>query len=278
MTTIHHLDCGTMCPFAGGAFGGALSPERLVAHCLLVERPDGLVLVDTGFGTDDVRSPRERLGSLFLGLTRPRLEREQTALAHVERLGFDRRDVRDIVVTHLDLDHAGGLSDFPDATVHVYEPEHHAAMDGPTLAERRRYRALQLSHGPKWRRYSPEGDTWRGLGAVRALSDDVLLVPTVGHSRGHVAVAVRDGDGYLLHAGDAYFHHEEMAASPRCPAGLRAFQSIVAFDDRLRLQNQAVLRDIARDHADVRVFSAHSEHELLSLRRERAERGPAAVA
>ena len=51
-----------------------------------------------------------------------------------------------------------------------------------------------------------------------------------------------------------------------------------AFDDRLRLQNQAVLRDIARDHADVRVFSAHSEHELLSLRRERAERGPAAVA
>jgi glyoxylase-like metal-dependent hydrolase (beta-lactamase superfamily II) len=205
-------------------------------------------------------------------MARPRLDLEQTALAHVERLGFDRRDVRDIVVTHLDLDHAGGLSDFPDATVHVYEPEHHAATVGPTLAERRRYRALQLSHGPKWQRYTLEGDTWRGLRAVRALSDDVLLVPTVGHSRGHVAVAVRDGDGYLLHAGDAYFHHEEMSAPPRCPSGLRAFQSLVAFDDRLRVENQGVLRELARDHADVRVFSAHSEHELLLLRQERAAR------
>ena len=51
---IHHLDCGTMCPRAAGYVG--LVDERggeLVAHCLLIEGDDGLVLIDTGYGTGD---------------------------------------------------------------------------------------------------------------------------------------------------------------------------------------------------------------------------------
>jgi hypothetical protein len=67
---IHHLDCGTMCPFGGGLVSGEgiFSSAKMVAHCLLVERENGLLLVDTGFGLDDVRSPAERLGaSVSLG-------------------------------------------------------------------------------------------------------------------------------------------------------------------------------------------------------------------
>ena len=47
----------------------------------------------------------------------------------VEALGYSARDVRHIVVTHLDPDHAGGLSDFPDAEVHIFRAEHKAAME-----------------------------------------------------------------------------------------------------------------------------------------------------
>jgi len=42
---------------------------------------------------------------------------------------------------------------------------------------------------------------------VRALPgarDDVLLIPLPGHSRGHCGVAVKTGEGWLLHCGDAY--------------------------------------------------------------------------
>ena len=177
---IHHLNLVTMCPFGGrlvsGGQGPVLATGELVAHALLVETPrDGLVLVDTGIGLDDMRAPRRRLGIGFFELARPRLDLEQTAARQVERLGFKREDVRHIVPTHLDVDHAGGLPDFPDAKVHVHRKERDAALTRPTFKERERYRPKQLAHGPKWEVYDDGGDTWRGLGALKAIAEDVLL-------------------------------------------------------------------------------------------------------
>ena len=264
---IHHLNCGTMCPFGGGLVsGGPLTePAKLVCHCLLVERPEGLVLVDTGLGLADMASPKARLGRSFVALTRPRFDAEDTAIRQIERLGFDPRDVRDVVVTHLDLDHAGGLSDFPEARVHVFAPEHRAATSPPTLAERHRYRAAQFAHDPKWVVHELAGESWEGFDAVRVLFDDVLLVPLTGHSRGHSAVAVRNGEGWLLHAGDAYFHQNEMREPPSCPPGLAVFQIALSFDERTRLENQRRLRALVAEKSHVRVFSAHSPEELARL-------------
>jgi glyoxylase-like metal-dependent hydrolase (beta-lactamase superfamily II) len=264
---IHHFDAGTMCPLSArliNGHGGWLSPAKMVCHCLLVETSDGLVLVDTGLGTGDLQDPKGRLGGMFVAVTRPVLRREQTALAQVERLGFRRQDVRHVVPTHLDLDHVGGLSDFPDAQVHVFEPELKAATERPSFGERHRYREAQFAHGPRWEIHRLEGDTWLGFDRVRVIADDVALVPLVGHTRGHCAVAVRDGAGWLLHAGDAYFFHGEVDPDrPRSTPGLALFQRLVAIDDDARRKNQARLRELVRGHgSDVRVFSAHDPVEL----------------
>ena len=74
--TVHHLNCATMRP--RGSLGGRLAPAHVVAHCLLVERPDGLLLVDTGFGTADVADPR-RLGRPFSPRRGPALDPAETA-------------------------------------------------------------------------------------------------------------------------------------------------------------------------------------------------------
>jgi glyoxylase-like metal-dependent hydrolase (beta-lactamase superfamily II) len=102
---------------------------------------------------------------------------------------------------------------------------------------------------------------------VRIIADDVALVPLVGHTRGHCGVAVRDGAGWLLHAGDAYFFHGEVDPQrPRSTPGLALFQRLVAIDDRARRKNQARLRELVRDHgSEVRVFSAHDPVELEAL-------------
>ena len=113
ITRVHHLNCGTMRPL--GRQLSAVMPRDLVAHCLLVERPDGLTLVDTGIGVADVQQRAARLGRAFMLLVGPVLDPAETASAQVSALGFAPGDVTDIVLTHLDPDHSGGLADFPHA-------------------------------------------------------------------------------------------------------------------------------------------------------------------
>ncbi|MEV6205840.1 MBL fold metallo-hydrolase [Kitasatospora sp. NPDC051914] len=269
---VHHLDCATMCPIGGRLLLGSGGPlvGRLSAHCLLIEGPTGLILVDTAFGADDVADPR-RLGRQFLSVVRPRLDLARTALHQVRALGYRPEDVRHIVLTHLDLDHAGGIGDFPHARIHVLDDELRAARARSTRAERDRYLPAQWAHGPLWVEHPRERATesWYGLQGIRILPGevpDLLLVPLAGHSRGHCGVAVREADGWLLHCGDAYFSHTDVdPRSPRRPLGLTAFQRLVAVDDRARRETLERLCDLRRTHADeVRLICAHDPFDLTA--------------
>ncbi|WP_033295805.1 MBL fold metallo-hydrolase [Amycolatopsis jejuensis] len=272
---VHHFNCGTMHPPGGRLLDGRpglLRRSEIVAHCLLVETANALVLVDTGFGTRGVTEPRRWLGGPFLTMVGGRPAEEETAVAQIRALGHDPADVRHIVMTHLDVDHAGGLADFPDATVHVRTTERRAAANPKNYQEKARYRAVQFAHSPLWSTYDEAGETWFGFEAVRplrGLPPEILLVPLPGHTHGHAGVAVDTGDGWLLHAGDAYFFHGEVApVHPHCPPGMRAFEVLNQMDGRTRRTNLARLRTLARDHPDeVTVFSAHSQTEFQALRR-----------
>jgi glyoxylase-like metal-dependent hydrolase (beta-lactamase superfamily II) len=266
---IHHLSCGSLCPHGGrliGGDGGPLARSKVICHCLLIESSDGLVLVDTGFGTGDARNPAQ-LGQPFRALLSPRPRYEETALAQVEALGFAAADVRRIVATHLDPDHAGGLPDFPDAEVHVLAPELAAALN-PSLRDRSRYRRAHIGHGPRWVEHRSEagGDRWFGFESVRILPGldvEAALIPLIGHSLGHTGVAIKTGDRWLLHCGDAYFNHGELTTPPRCPPMLSVFQRLLAADNGARTANAGRLRELAAGHGDeVDLFSAHDPHEL----------------
>ena len=251
---------------AAGRVG--LVPRELVAHCLLVETGDRVVLVDSGFGTDDVRERGRRIGRLSPVLIGFDLAHDEPAVRQLPGLGVDPASVTDVVLTHLDLDHAGGLPDFPQARVHVHATELEAARH-PRPDERLRYVSAQWAHGPRWEEHAEGGEQWFGFGGVTPVTEDVLLVPLHGHSRGHSAVAVRrpGGQGWLLHAGDAYFHHGDLYTPRTCPPGLKAFQRLVAADNRTRLENLARLQALHAEHRDeVTVFSAHDKQEYDALR------------
>ena len=74
-----------------GRTGGIFRRGRLCCHCLLVETEQGLVLIDTGFGLEDVRNPQARLSRLFLALLSPDFREEMTAVRQIERLAGPRR-------------------------------------------------------------------------------------------------------------------------------------------------------------------------------------------
>lgn len=134
---IHHLNCASSDPFV---LSGRILRDRIVCHCLLIETERSLVLVDTGLGRAALSDPRSLFGSVDLWMSRPLLDPDEPAIQQIARLGYKSADVRDIILTHLDSDHAGGLADFPHARVHVHTPEHRAAMSPATGLERFRYR------------------------------------------------------------------------------------------------------------------------------------------
>jgi glyoxylase-like metal-dependent hydrolase (beta-lactamase superfamily II) len=213
----------------------------------------------------------------------PLLDMGETAVAQVRALGLAPADVRDIALTHMDLDHAGGIADFPEARIHVRREERDAALARAGSLEQRRYRPGHFAHGPRFAPFAAGGERWFGFEGVRELfpgEPDVLLVPLPGHTIGHTGVAVRGADGWLMHAGDGYFHHGQVATPPYAPLVLEFFQRRGDTDRRQREYNQERLRQLRASHGhEITIFCAHDpvEFDALATRHGRAAAGIAAA-
>lgn len=257
---VHHLDCGTMRP--------PFVREGVVCHVLLVELPDRLVLVDSGLGLLDAAQPARRVGP-SRHVLRPTFLPAQAAVNQVAGLGHDPRDVRDVVLTHLDADHVGGSADLPWARLHVTRAERAAAADPITSAERQRYPAAQLEREPTFVEHEPDGDSWRGLGAAQEILPGVVLVAMPGHSRGHAAVAVDAGDHWVLHVGDAFYHRSQVDGTGPHPFALlpTAERMIAADRPQVRDNHDRIAELWAREEPDLVIVNAHDTELLRHARR-----------
>jgi len=251
---VHHLNCGTM----------HLPTANLVCHVLLIETGNGLVLVDSGYGLQDIAQPGRRVGSVRY-LLRPSFDPAETAAHQVESLGFRRADVRHIITTHLDADHIGGLADFPHAQVHTTSAEVLGAMTNPSPFERIRYRPPQLAHGLELVEHSPAGEKWRGFAAAEELTEiapGIVLIALPGHTRGHTCVAVDAGHRWVLHCGDAFYHPGTIDGSP-VPAILRGMENMIAFDRKMVRDNHSRLTELyQRAEPDLLIVCAHDPTTL----------------
>lgn len=200
VTKIHHINSGSL---------HAPPNPRVGCHCLLLEDKRDLALVDTGIRLLDVQRPTERIGQSLIDMAGFQFVEADTAVRRVEALGFRRADVKHLVPTHCDPDHAGGLADFPEAKVHVAEEELASVSKGCW-----RYLPVQFAHGPKWRTYVRSTREWFGLESrpvALGFESAVLLVPLFGHTLGHCGVAIQQGGRCVLHVGDAYYLRVELA-------------------------------------------------------------------
>lgn len=264
---IHHLNCATLCPISQKLFNGRGSWQEsgtLVCHCLLIESEAGLVLVDTGLGRADLRLGF--ISPLLDTFAPPCYDPQETAWSQIQALGLDPHDVRHIVLTHLDLDHAGGLSDFPQAQVHLHMQEYRGAVSQPSLSEIWRYLPRQWRHGVQWVTYTPQGESWLGFEAVRPLKglpEEILLIPLPGHTRGHSGVAVQTAEGWLLHVGDACFDHRQLLfPGLECPPGLLLLQLLEPWNALEWGRSLLQLQGLARHHPEVTIICSHDPAQM----------------
>lgn len=212
---IHHLNCGTLTPLGSQLLYPPSAENNLnlpLCHCLLVETSRGLVLIDSGIGRQDIERTEITLGKLRPMVTQPTLLSTECAIIQIERLGYSRDDVRHIVLTHMDFLQTGGLSDFPNATIHVFRKEYQAAQSPQTLLETYRYAHNHWRHSTKWVLHTCTGGLWNGFdfAPVFPESDQILLIDLPGHSRGHAGVAIQTSKGWLLHCGDSIFTQSQL--------------------------------------------------------------------
>lgn len=266
---IHHLNCGTLCPLCARLMNGTgtlTEPGKLVCHCLLIEQEDKLILVDTGLGLMDIEHTDYRLGKAFQKTFKPKLDPAETAHSQIQGLGYSPADVTDIFPTHLDLDHIGGVSDFPQATVHIYQPELEQILK-PSWKEKLRFRLNQFKPEPCWHTYQWPAEQWFGLPAFSIHLKNNLhiwIIPLIGHTKGHVGIAIQQDNGkWLLHGGDAYYHHSQLNAVSHMPLGLQAFEASVQAIRQERLKSLNHLKYLKAHHADeIDFFCAHDPVEL----------------
>lgn len=232
----------------------------MVCHVLLVESHNGLVLVDTGHGLKDCDDPARRVGPTRRYF-RPVLDRDETAARQVERLGFSRADIRHIIVTHFDMDHIGGLSDFPEAAIHVTTAEMLGATQRPSINEKARYRPIQWAHGPKLVEHNPDGEKWRGFAAAKELAEispGIVLVSLPGHTRGHACIAVDAGHRWVLHCGDAFYHPGTIDGRSEIPRVVKILEPRLAFNRKQVADNHDRLTELYhRREPDLFMVCAH---------------------
>lgn len=268
---VYHLNCGTLnAPLGVALFGtgGLLKRARGVVHCVLLETDDGLLLVDTGFGTQDCIAPTPFMRLMMALGGHPR-DLEETAARQVAGLGYDPGDVRHIVLTHFHYDHAGGLPDFPQAQVHILQAEYEGVTEPGDVYERLPYRAEHWAHGPDWAVHSLQGDRWFGFDCtplVNLGATEFCMVPLPGHTRGHSGVALRLPDGWLFHCGDAYtFHGDVDPENPFHPPYYRLIRPLINLNKAFREigKHAPRLRALLREHGDeVRLTCSHDPHEF----------------
>jgi glyoxylase-like metal-dependent hydrolase (beta-lactamase superfamily II) len=169
----------------------------LALRCLLVEHPDGLVLVDSGVGNKE--------GEKFFEIYGVENAGQPTALEDAIRAaGHDPADVRWVVNTHLHFDHAGGNTwkgpdghtavAFPQATYVVQRRELDFAC-----SPNERTRASYLKHN-----FAPvaAADRWRFVDGEAVLLPGIRLLPTPGHVPFHQAVLVESAGQAACFLGD----------------------------------------------------------------------------
>jgi glyoxylase-like metal-dependent hydrolase (beta-lactamase superfamily II) len=154
------------------AAGQPADPIMLEIHPLLVRNGDRTMLFDAGLGAGK--------GQLMQSL--------QTA-------GVDPANITDVMISHGHPDHVGGLvadgaPAFPNAAIRMSEAEWASIRANPEMAD------LVRVIAPKVQAFRPGDEIAPGVEAQ----------DTAGHTPGHVAYLITDGQNQLLYTGDLMHH------------------------------------------------------------------------
>lgn len=178
-----------------------LQPDDVPVPAYLVQTDDGQnILIDSGFPAFFAGNPIELPG----GRT-AYMDADGFIVHRLATIGVRPEDVHTVICTHLDADHAGGHSSFPDAEFVVQKTNYELAL----VSDNPRFAALRETwNQPNLRYRTVDGDV--------ELMRGINLIQSSGHVPGHQSVLLRlPQTGPVLLAIDAVPHSTMVNAKTR---------------------------------------------------------------
>ena len=205
-----HRSGGVLAPLRAIGAGVPKARRRWIpAPAFLIEHPGaGALLVDTGLHPDADRDPRSVMGRVATQMYGFRGTSEHPLTEQIRARGVDPAALGLVIMTHLDTDHASGISEFPGRTV-IVDSSEWAAASSP-LGFKDGYHRPHIDQPVDWRTVDYESSYSSPHPSFERTIDlfgdgSVRLLSTPGHTAGHQSLLLRLADREALIAGDAAY-------------------------------------------------------------------------
>lgn len=202
------LDCkkpgtwSTILSFKDKEFG-----DWLPIWSWVIEHPERVFLVDTGLSS--IVNKKDYFKKIDF-ISRYYFEKQmlfEITRAHeidiqLEKISLRKEDIETIILTHLHIDHTGGLEYFPDIPIIVNEKEW-KSMDGafPVL--------FPKSFKPTLTHLNEKIEGFEN-GCYVTKDKRIKMVETGGHTSGHSSVILESDEGTIFFAGDLAYNQERL--------------------------------------------------------------------
>jgi N-acyl homoserine lactone hydrolase len=226
----------------------------------LIRHPSaGAILVDTGLHPSIATDGKENFG-LATRVANPDLATGEDVPAQLRKRGLDPGEIPVVVMTHLHLDHASAISEFPNSTIIVSETEWRSASTDSALLNGYRRRHFDYAFDYRTVDFDRGGiDSYSSFGRCFDLFGDgsIRLAYTPGHSAGHMSVICYLKERDFVIGGDTTYTAAQLEGN--APLAPRPYD---AHNYRRSLQE---LKLFKREYPDAIVTSGHDPEFFAGL-------------
>ncbi len=180
--------------------------EWLPIWVWVIEHPEGIFLIDLGENSNINNSNYYKSSGYIANwfnksMFKFRVNRNQEIDKQLKKIDIDPKNIKNIVLTHLHIDHIDGIRHFPNTEIIVNKVEW-----------KKPYGNLPKLY-PKW--FKPKlielNKKYQDFDAsYLTKSRDLIAVHTPGHTYGHTSVILKTDDYDIMFAGDICFSQNQL--------------------------------------------------------------------